>query len=41
VTLPRRVAITLVMVVGVGTRGETGWTNDCSSTVIRPPDVAA
>src|SRR5580765_5677206 len=38
---PCNVAITLVIVVGVGIRGPAGWTNDCFSTVIRPPEAAA
>jgi hypothetical protein len=35
------VAITFVIVVGTGMRGPGGWTNDCFSTVIRPPEAAA
>ena len=33
--------MTLVIGVGTGMRGETGWTYVCFSTVIRPPDAAA
>src|SRR5712691_6419941 len=33
--------MTLVIVVGTGIRGDTGWTNVCFCTVIRPDDVAA
>jgi hypothetical protein len=40
--VPCSVAITLVMVVSTGIRGEpAGTTNDCFSTVMRPPDAAA
>jgi hypothetical protein len=31
----------LVIWVGTGMRGPTGWMKDCFSTVIRPPEVAA
>src|SRR5258708_29306973 len=33
--------MTLVIVVGTGIRLETGWTNVCFCTVIRPDEVAA
>ena len=33
--------MTLVIVVGTGIRLETGCTNVCFCTVIRPPDGAA
>jgi hypothetical protein len=33
--------MTLVILVGVGTRLSAGCTNDCSCTVIRPDEVAA
>ena len=39
--VPRSVATTLVIRVGTGIRGDTGWMNDCNSTVIRPSDVWA
>ena len=38
---PRSVAMTLVIWVGTGMREETGWMNDCFSTVSRPPEPAA
>jgi hypothetical protein len=38
---PRRVAMQFVITVGVGIRGAGGWTKDCFSTVIRPPEAAA
>jgi len=39
--VPCSVATTFVIGVGTGTRGDTGWMKLCSSTVMRPPDVAA
>jgi len=41
VCVPRSVAITLVITVGTGNRGDTGCTKLGFSTVIRPPDGAA
>ena len=43
VVVPRSVAMMLVSTVGLAMRGNFpgSWVNVCSSTVIRPPDVAA